>query len=158
MAAPLLTAAALSLAGVVAGADDQFLLPGPTLILLVITAMTLIYSMQLSYNARYYFYTFADLEDWFKGVGDGSAPKSYVRAQHKLAQRMWRTRNAKAVAFYNLGTLLLGLGVTASLAPPDCGKQTLCRWIAAGIVLTGSIADAIWILRMKPPAGADEIP
>ncbi|MFJ7075957.1 hypothetical protein [Streptomyces sp. NPDC098781] len=158
MAAPLLTAAALSLAGVVAGAADEFLWPGPTLVLLVITSMTLIFSMQLSYNARYYFYTYAELCEWFKGQGDGSAPEPYVRSQHRLAMRMWGTRNTRAVRFYNVGTLLLGLGVAASLAPPDCGKQAVWRWTASVIVLVGSIADAAWVLKMKPPSGADEIP
>ncbi|WP_405587833.1 hypothetical protein [Streptomyces sp. NBC_01092] len=158
VAAPLLTAAALSLAGVVAGAADEFLWAGPTLVLLVITAMTLIFSMQLSYNARYYFYTYADLAEWFKGIGDGSAPESYIRSQHRLATYMWRTRNDRAVRFYNYGTLMLGLGVAASLAPPDCGKQVVWRWTASAIVLAGSIADAIWVLTMKPPSGAHDIP
>ncbi|WP_078662529.1 hypothetical protein [Streptomyces bicolor] len=158
MAAPLLTAAALSLAGVVAGAADEFLWPGPTLVLLVITAMTLIFSMQLSYNARYYFYTYADLCEWFKGIGDGTAPETYIRSQHRLAMRLWRTRNARAVRFYNAGTLLLGLGVAASLAPPDCGRQAVWRWTASAIVLAGSIADAVWVFTMKPPSGAHDIP
>ncbi|MGA5501930.1 hypothetical protein [Streptomyces umbrinus] len=150
MAAPLFTAATLSLAGVVAGADTEFRWPGPTLVLLVTTAMTLIFSIQLSYNARDYFYTFQELQEWFKGQGDGSAPDSHVREQYRFAQRTWRRRNNVAVAFYDIGTLLLGTGVAVSLVPPDSGKQALWRWIAVGIVLAGTIADGVWVFTRKP--------
>lgn len=150
VAAPLLTAAALSLAGVVGGADDEFRWPGPTLILLVITAMTLIFSIQLGYNARIYLYTYRELEADLAQVGDGSFSDDRKHAMYAAAQQLWRKRNTKAVIVYNLGTLLLGLGVAASLAPPDCGRQIEWRWAAAGIVLAGTIADAVWVLRRKP--------
>ncbi|MGK3941376.1 hypothetical protein ABK046_23430 [Streptomyces caeruleatus] len=57
IAAPLLTAAALSLAGVVAGADDEFRWPGVTLFLLVATSMALIASIQISYYALQFKFT-----------------------------------------------------------------------------------------------------
>ena len=63
IAAPLLTAAALSLAGVVAGADDAFRWPGITLLLLVATSMTLVASIQMSYYALQFKFTEAERKE-----------------------------------------------------------------------------------------------
>lgn len=145
VAAPLLTAAALSLAGVVAGADDEFRWPGATLVLLVITAMTLIFSMQLAYNARLHLFGFAELTDHYRGLRRTTLPDSRLQEEYAAADRQWRQGQRRAVRTYNAGTALLGVGVAASLAPPDCGRQAAWRWTAAGIVLAGTAADAIWV-------------
>jgi hypothetical protein len=150
VAAPLLTAAALSLAGVVGGADDEFRWPGPTLLLLVITAMTLIFSIQLGYNARRYLYTYQELKDRYEQRdGPGHNSDAYVRDRYTKAQSLWRERSKTAVLVYDIGTLLLGLGVAASLAPPDCGKQVVWRWSAAVIVFLGTVADGLWVWFAK---------
>ncbi|MGD1219634.1 hypothetical protein AB9Q10_14560 [Streptomyces krungchingensis] len=146
MAAPLLTAAALSLAGVVAGADDEFRWPGATLVLLVITAMTLIFSMQLAYNARLYLFGVEDLRNHYAGLrGEGVVPDLRIQQEYTAADRRWREGHRNAVLAFNTGTTLLGLGIAASLAPPDCGKQAVWRWTAAAIVLAGTAADTIWV-------------
>ena len=69
IAAPLLTAAALSLAGVVAGADDAFRWPGITLLLLVATSMTLVASIQMSYYALQFKFTEAERKERQKARG-----------------------------------------------------------------------------------------
>ncbi|MER5942222.1 hypothetical protein ABT121_33510 [Streptomyces sp. NPDC001928] len=145
VAAPLLTAAALSLAGVVAGADDEFRWPGATLVLLVVTAMTLIFSMQLAYNARLHLFAFGELKDHYDGLRPGGVPESRLQQEYQAADTQWRQGQRRAVWVYNAGTTLLGLGVAASLAPPECGKQAAWRWTAAAIVLAGTAADTIWV-------------
>ncbi|MDN3024468.1 hypothetical protein [Streptomyces sp. S.PB5] len=150
VAAPLLTAAALSLAGVVAGADTAFRWPGATLILLVITAMTLIFSMQLAYNARVYLFTYSEVKDHYDGLPKATATEKRMREEYTDARRIWRSRLTPAVHTYNVGTLLLGAGVAASLVPPDGGEEAPARWTAAAIVFIGTIADGIWIVRKKP--------
>ncbi|MFF4052516.1 hypothetical protein ACFYZ5_38310 [Streptomyces chartreusis] len=147
VAAPLLTAAALSLAGVVGGADTAFRWPGATLILLVFTAMTLIFSMQLAYRARSYLFTYKELKEHYEGLPGPEVPAEQVREEYADAQNKWLNDNYVAVLTYNAGTLLLGLGVTVSLFPPDGGEQFVARWVAAGLVLVGTIADGIWIVK-----------
>ncbi|MFJ3796835.1 hypothetical protein ACIPSJ_11145 [Streptomyces sp. NPDC090088] len=149
VAAPLLTAAALSLAGVVGGADDAFRWPGPTLLLLVVTALTLIFSMQLAYNARVYLYSRQDLADDYADLESGPPPDDYIDELYGLAQTRWRNENRHAVAVYDLGTVLLGLGIAASLAPPDCGRQAAWRWTAAVVVLVCALADGAWAAFWK---------
>ncbi|MFL1900823.1 hypothetical protein ACJWDR_17170 [Streptomyces tauricus] len=155
IAAPLLTAAALSLAGVVAGADDHFLWPGPTLLLLVITAMTLLGSIQLSYYARQFLFPYQELEQswvdewdlWHGRKGDPALRKEllpiYMSARHR-----YRRFARYAVHSYNAGTLLLGLGIAASLAPSPGGKQAAWRWTAAGLVAFCTLVEALWVRHM----------
>lgn len=145
VAAPLLTAAALSLAGVVAGADDEFRWPGATLVLLVITAMVLVFSMQLSYRARIHLFSFEELRDHYEGLRPNGVDGDRLNSEYRAADRQWRTDQRRAVRAYNAGTMLLGLGVAASLAPPECGMQVPWRWTAAGIVLVGTAADTVWL-------------
>ncbi|MFS8200855.1 hypothetical protein ACLVWQ_19480 [Streptomyces sp. CWNU-52B] len=155
IAAPLLTAAALSLAGVVGGADKRFLWPGPTLLLLVATAMTLLASMQLNYYARQFLFTYRELEQnwidhvdkWHNRAGDPELRKVLL-PKHNKAQVRYKKFASRAVHTYNAGTLLLGLGIAASLAPPGDGKQALWRWTAAGLVAACTLAEGVWIVRI----------
>ncbi|MEV0486384.1 hypothetical protein AB0I69_38045 [Streptomyces sp. NPDC050508] len=149
VAAPLLTAAALSLSGVVAGADKAFRWPGAALILLVITSMTLVFSMQLAYNARAYLFTFAELKDHYEGLPRRVASLERMRNEYDKAQDTWENRNYVAVLTYDAGSLLLGLSVAACLVPPDGRDQWPVRWAAAVIVCVGTMADAIWMVRKK---------
>ncbi|MGW2828748.1 hypothetical protein [Streptomyces sp. NPDC001286] len=148
VAAPLLTAAALSLAGVVGGADTHFRWPGPILLLLVVAALILIASIQLSYHARLYLYSYDDLVNWYS--------EEYV-TKHKMPlwekQKRdhddWKKYNIAAVLCFNAGTLLLGLGVAAALVPPDDGMQAGWRRAAAVVVLLATVADGIWVSYLQ---------
>ncbi|MEU9174772.1 hypothetical protein AB0D34_44655 [Streptomyces sp. NPDC048420] len=151
IAAPLLTAAALGLAGVVGGADDEFQWPGPTLLLLVIAALALIASIQFAYHARLYLYSYDDLECWL-GPAHVKAFASDLRVKQEKDQEVWARYQLWAVHAFNFGTILLGLGIAAALVPPDCGKQIECRWAAAAVVLTATLADAVWVLYMHMSA------
>ncbi len=144
VAAPLLTAAALGLAGVVGGADDEFRWPGPTLLLLVVSALVLIASIQLSYHARLYLYSYDDLVNWLsdKYVSNN---EDVLWQNQQDDYKEWLKYNTAAVLCFNVGTLLLGFGVAAALVPPDCSKQPGWRWLAALVVLLATMADAVWI-------------
>jgi hypothetical protein len=151
--APLLVAAALSLAGVVGGADTHFRWPGPTLLLLVFTALTLLASIQLSYHARQYLYSYQDLSDWYSKEyvdwNDKHEKEVYrLRPQQEKHFKHWQTLNKPAVHCYNTGTVLLGLGLAAALVPPDDGKQAMWRWVAAALVTVAALAEIAWIAHM----------
>jgi hypothetical protein len=145
VAAPLLTAAALSLAGVVGGADTHFRWPGPILLLLVVSAVTLIASIQLSYHARLYLYSHGDLVNWYSEEFVRKMARPLYDRQ-KADFEKWEKHNYAAVTCFNVGTVLLGLGIAAALVPPDDGVQAPWRWTAAAVVLVATVADAVWIV------------
>lgn len=148
IAAPLLTAAALSLAGVVGGADDEFRWPGPILLLLVVAALALVASIQLNYHGRLYLYSHDDLASWYseKFV---CLNKAHLYERQRGHQDTWKTYNAAAVRCFNAGTVLLGIGIAAALVPPDCSKQAGWRWTAAAVVLVATVIDAIWVSYLQ---------
>ncbi|MEU0406980.1 hypothetical protein ABZ307_04015 [Streptomyces griseorubiginosus] len=148
IAAPLLTAAALSLAGVVGGADDEFRWPGPILLILVVAALLLVASIQFNYHGRLYLYSFEDLENWLS--------PDYVKRdarnlhdEQRRDQEKWKKFNTRAVRCFNTGTLLLGVGIAAALVPPICSRQPEWRWSAAVIVLVCTVIDGFWIVFLQ---------
>ncbi|MFG3296549.1 hypothetical protein ACGF3G_48175 [Streptomyces sp. NPDC048179] len=147
VAAPLLTAAALSLAGVVGGAEDHFRWPGPILLLLVVSALTLIASIQLSYHSRLYLYSHADLVDWLSEEYVEEHAESLYREQ-KRDQAKWHRYSRTAVWCFNVGTLLLGLGIAAALVPPHCAMQPGWRWSAAVVTFAATLMDAFWVTHL----------
>ncbi|MGW0758871.1 hypothetical protein ACWD1Y_20805 [Streptomyces sp. NPDC002814] len=148
IAAPLLTAAALSLAGVVGGADDEFRWPGPILLILVFAALALVASIQINYHGRLYLYSHDDLVSWYSDDFVKKNKLVLYQKQHE-AQEQWKTYNSLAVRCFNTGTVLLGVGIAAALVPPKCSMQTEWRWTAAVVVLIATVADAIWITYLQ---------
>ncbi|MFF4348134.1 hypothetical protein [Streptomyces sp. NPDC001530] len=149
VAAPLLTGAALALAGVVAGANDRiFRWPGISLLMLVATSMALIASIQLHYYSRQFFYSRQDIHDWYD-IDDGPGHKAQLTRLYAWQgddYDKWARNNDRAVHCFNAGTVLLGLGIVAALMPPDGGRQASWRWAAAGLVLVCTVAEAVWTL------------
>ncbi|MFF7885814.1 hypothetical protein ACFZDJ_49280 [Streptomyces sp. NPDC007896] len=139
IAAPLLTAGALSLIGVVCADADKFRWPGPTLLLLVLTVLSLITSIQLGYQARQYLYSYQDLKDW---RAEEPEPK-FVENQH-TDYLTWLDKTFLASIVYNLGTVLLLLSVAAALTPEGTGPLALWRWITAGLILAATGGEALW--------------
>lgn len=156
IAAPLLTAAALSLAGVVAGVDEKtFRWPGPTLLLLVTTSLLLVASLQLHYYARQYLYSRADIDDWMSVNIATEQPEIYNRlcAWQGDDYNRWAKFNNAAIHCFNVGTVLLGFAVSVALAPPDTWKEAGWRWAAAGLVFVSVIADLVWTLSQYHSSG-----
>lgn len=145
VAAPLLAAAALGLAGVVAGAkDDLFLLSGPTLLVLVLSAMALIYSIQLAYHSRKFLYSRQDVHDWHELTDADGELERMLRRQQYNDFHIWWTYNNRANRLFNTGTVLLAFGVAAALAPGADSSQQAWRWVAAGIVLACAVGEIYW--------------
>ncbi|MGW2520172.1 hypothetical protein ACWC09_24755 [Streptomyces sp. NPDC001617] len=151
VAAPLLAAAALGLAGVVAGAkDEMFLLSGPTLLVLVLSAMSLIYSIQLAYHARKFLYSRQDVLDWYgPEVTQRADEFRKLCADQGNDYTTWVFYNNKANRLFNAGTVLLGFGVAAALAPGHDSSQKPWRWGAAVIVLGCTLYEIYWQQKLK---------
>lgn len=64
IAAPLLSAGALSLIGVVCADAEKIRLAGPTLLLLVMAVIALMLSIQLGYHARQWIYSYEEIQNW----------------------------------------------------------------------------------------------
>ncbi|MDH6452409.1 MULTISPECIES: hypothetical protein [unclassified Streptomyces] len=143
--APLLTAAALGLAGVVGGAAKEFQWPGITLLLLVATSMILILSIQLGYDALQFRYTPAQVEEDIRVHGRVHHSAEELNAIVNNAFKVYKRRIRHAIFCFNLGTLMLGLGISAVLVPPPCTPQPGWRMAAAVLVLVCTVLDAIWI-------------
>ncbi|MGW1727205.1 hypothetical protein ACWCQK_30320 [Streptomyces sp. NPDC002306] len=150
LAAPLFTAASLSLAGVVAGADDEFLLPGLTLLLLVASSLILIAAIQLQYYARQFSFSLKEIEEQLAHVAlwsnktDSQRSLGFQRIRAASYKRYVRFARPSVYCF-NIGVLLLGLGIACALAPPNCGKQVVWRWIACSMVTAATVVEAVWI-------------
>ncbi|QUC56238.1 hypothetical protein IOD14_05225 [Streptomyces sp. A2-16] len=150
VAAPLLAAAALGLAGVVAGVKEKlFLLSGPTLLALVLSAMALIFSIQLAYHARKFLYSGQDVYDWHRLEDPDEQTLAELRIEQYNDFRTWTKYNNRANSLFNKGTVLLAFGVAAALAPGPASDQRWWRWGAAFIVLLCAIGEIYWQEKLK---------
>ncbi|WP_063749744.1 hypothetical protein [Streptomyces xylophagus] len=153
IAAPLLTGAALALAGVVAAADKDkkiFYWPGVSLLMLVATSMALLASIQLHHYSRQFSYSRQDIHDWHD-LDDSPADEALLTQLYAWQgddYGKWARNNDRAVHCFNAGTVLLGLGVVTVLIPPDGGQQAPCRWAAAGLVLLCTVVEVAWTLAI----------
>lgn len=145
IAAPLLTAAALGLAGVVGGAPNEFKWPGWTLLLLVITAMLLILSIQLGYFAVQFKFECSDVEEDFRIHGT-ALDATRINSIVLTARETYAKYIERAMTCFNFGTLMLGLGIAAALMPPPCTNQADSRTAAAVLVLVCTVFDGLWML------------
>ncbi|MGW6736171.1 hypothetical protein [Streptomyces sp. NPDC055013] len=148
VAAPLLTAAALGLAGVVGGADDEFKWPGITLLLLVMTSMALIASIQMGYYALQFKFTEDEMEERRKARLWPPLTEEERRLILEHSQITYENSVRRANITFNAGTLMLGVGIAAALVPPDCADQPGWRTGAAVFVLLCTIADGVWIVKV----------
>ncbi|MFD3931161.1 hypothetical protein [Streptomyces sp. NPDC058614] len=144
VAAPLLTAASLSLIGVISADKDNFGWPGVALLLLVLATVFLMGSIQLAFNARKHLYSRQHLIDWY---GEEAVEESEVlRTQQSNDRLLWDSKIPRAVNWFNAGTIVLGLGVAATLVPTSESPQYPLRWAAAGLALAG-IALECWYIK-----------
>ncbi|MFF7978020.1 hypothetical protein ACFZDK_02670 [Streptomyces sp. NPDC007901] len=152
VAAPLLSAAALSLVGVIIVDSTKFRWPEVTLLLVVASSISLIASIQIGADARKYLYNRATIQDWYT---DEQAKRSAALAKHSEHFIQWRVRNRRAVVAFNAGTTLLILAVSSALFPRD--NHAVVRWIASGMTLASALVEAWWIYRLFHQS-SDETP
>lgn len=143
VAAPLLAAASISLAGIMAADADKFRWPGPAILMMTVCTVLLISCIQCSFNGASHLLSPADLDAWY---GDMQRPPEAMLMQmQQQSMRRWRRSAVKAVHLYNLGVTILGLGATVALAPPDNSslEHAICRWSACGVVGISTIYASV---------------
>lgn len=152
IAAPLLAAAALSLAGVVANAEKgTFRWPGFTLLLLVVTSMLLVATVQFGYYARKFLYSRQDILDWLPEATPktGSKEEEILRYWQNKDYSEWRKFNNIANRLFDAGVVLIGFSVAALLAPPRQGNPSVLRLASVAIVLACTVIEVIAIVVME---------
>ncbi|MEU2625185.1 hypothetical protein ABZ642_45040 [Streptomyces sp. NPDC007157] len=158
VAAPLLAGACFATIGVLGADAGQFRWPGPAMMLLTLAFISLIGSVQYGFQAREFFYSVADIEDWEPSApsepgssGPGSPRPSAEdrKRQHRRDFKEWHRLNRRGALTYNLGIVLLGAGTTLMLAAPDGASLThaVCRWTASGAAGFATLAELEWGLR-----------
>ncbi|MFD9328810.1 hypothetical protein [Streptomyces sp. NPDC060065] len=151
IAAPLLAAAALSLAGVVASSDrGTFRWPGFTLLLLVVTAMLLIATIQLGYYARKFLYSRQDVYDWIPQPppAEGTADEKFLREWQNDDYHKWLRYNNRANNCFDLGLVLIGVSVANVLAPPHHHSSDW-RTAAAWTVIACTVLEVVAVAGME---------
>lgn len=143
IAAPLLSAGALSLIGVVCADAEKIRLAGPTLLLLVAAVIALMLSIQLGYHARQWIYSYEELQNW---TGRQKPHPADLELQ-KEDCRKGGEKLARAGIAYNTGTLLLACGVSAVLVPKGTGTLSEWRWIATYLVAAAAVGEAVWTVH-----------
>jgi hypothetical protein len=133
VAAPLLAGFSLTLIGVVAQAPTAFRWPDTALLLLTVTVLLLVMSVQSGFWARRY----------------RAEPSGRELPVVERTARQWM---AVGRASYDGGLVALMLGLASVLAPPAGGTV---RWVAAAIMAAAALGEVIWAtvarLRLHPP-------
>ena len=142
VAAPLLAAAAIGIAGVMAADGDKFRWPGPAMTLMTVCAVFFVSCIQSSFNAATHLFNPADLDAWY---GSSEKPPDTVLMQ--IQQRdfqIWKQSSRRAVRLYNWGVVTLGSGTAVALSPPGnaSSAHAVCRWAACAFVLVATLRVA----------------
>ncbi|MCX4698395.1 hypothetical protein OG252_20670 [Streptomyces sp. NBC_01352] len=145
VAAPLLTAASLSLLGVVLVDGNDFRWPGATLLLVVTASISLIGSIQLGADARRFLYNRQTLEAWYTPEELDRGPLAQVEQEAHFI--VWKVRNQRAVIAFNSGTMLLVFAVSSALIPSG-DDHAVWHWIATGLALAAALVEAWWMFHL----------
>jgi hypothetical protein len=146
-AAPLLAGFAFALIGLTIDHAEALARPNVALLLLVVSSLALVFSVQAAFTARSYYVPPGDyvaLEQI--AAGDGISDR-----QLKTWYAGWLGTHAKWLQLtrfsYNLGIVVLFAGVGVTLVPPGgLSDSSPARLGAIGLAFLGAIAEAVWTL------------
>ncbi|UOX90436.1 hypothetical protein MUY14_07375 [Amycolatopsis sp. FBCC-B4732] len=161
-AAPLLAGFSLALLGVVAQAPSSFRWPGATLTVLTVVVIILVACVQFGFRGRAVLYSKSDVQAWGPLSALGPAADERLRA-HVQARDMaeWRRWHRRSRLTFNLGIVVLGVGLALLLAPPLkyspdqalTTSEAVCRWIGSGVAILGTLLELVWIAYDEVAAG-----
>ena len=144
VAAPLLAAGAIALAGVVVQQEDSLRYPGVVLVLLVAAVLMLVVAVQCGYWARQYAITPDELRQWWPDPNPARLKmmreEQYV---HIARHRMWSNR---AAITFNAGILLLWMALGLAVMPKGGMQEPIWRWVAAGLACLAVVVEVTWVV------------
>ncbi|MFI6487477.1 hypothetical protein [Streptomyces sp. NPDC050564] len=146
VAAPLLAGGAVAITGVIVADEEKFRWPGAAVLCLMLAIVSLIASIQLGFRARRYHFTSDELGIWFADTRTAAYYRDDSNRDWAIgtARNTWREKIQPAVHAYNLGTVLLGLGLSSALMPTSVSEQPNYRWAAAALALVATLVEVVW--------------
>lgn len=151
VAAPLLAAAGVAMIGVLGADGEKFRWPGAGLLFLSLAVLALVGSIQTGFHARALLYSAADLEAWW-GREDLDRHQETLRDRQRAEFEEWTSKIHRAVTLYNLGIVLLGVGLCLCVVPlPGSDlSDAVPRWIAFVALASGAAAELVWAVMVRP--------
>jgi hypothetical protein len=144
VAAPLLAAAAVTLAGVIIQQEDALRLPGTTLLILTGAILVLVASVQCGAWARRYMTTPDQMHSWWPGANP--ARRAIIEQEQRLYSKRLNIWAGLAALTFNVGLVLLWSGLSVALVPTDNSAQPGLRWVACVVAATGAVIEVIWVI------------
>lgn len=143
VAAPLLAGFSVTLLGIAIASSTGMRWANEAMAVLATATAFLIFAVQAAFNAKRWMVTPADLLAWWPNpdVEPGMAQLCDWQAQHKKQHDKWAAWFRWS---YNIGLMLLLLGVAVCLVPPQVGTNSP-RWVACGIAGGTALAEAAWV-------------
>ncbi|QNE75059.1 hypothetical protein F0344_10950 [Streptomyces finlayi] len=145
VAAPLLAGFSVASIGLILTSQESFRWPGVTLLLLTLSAILLVTSVQFGITYQKYYYSLADVQSWWTDEEIESNEKVIAREQaDDFAE--WRKAAWGAMACYNMGITLLAASLATSLAPlpgDDSALESL-KWTCVAILGQASLIAVIF--------------
>jgi hypothetical protein len=158
VSAPLLAATSAALLTLVLSIADKIRWDGLALLLLMAAALAFIGSVQLTFWAKRFVVTPAELADWWpdrEAARDGEL--EWEQRFHQLRHGAWASRARWA---YNAGILFLLAALPVMLLPPgQVSHVSHARLAAIALACVGLIIEAVWItLASLKPGAFDPVP
>jgi hypothetical protein len=145
VAAPLLAGFSITAIAAVSASSDKFRWPGAALLALTLAAILLVTSLQFGFRARSYLYSGEDVASWWTRDEMDRRLENLAQTQRDDFE-LWMRWSARARGAYNLGIVVLAIGIAAVLAPPHSTEQSQAafRWIAAAFAAVGALGEFCW--------------
>jgi hypothetical protein len=147
IAAPLLAGFALATIAVVAQGESSFRWPGLSILFCVLTAASMVMSIQFGFTARAFFYSPGDVANWWPEASEDSGRRAWLKSEHERHFEQWRRYATRARLAYNTGACTLTLSLFALAAPPTGARQAPLRWAAALLSLIATVTIVTTAVR-----------
>ncbi|MEU9959511.1 hypothetical protein [Streptomyces sp. NPDC050982] len=148
VAAPLLAGSSIAVVGVIIADGDKLRWPGPATFSLTLCAIFFISSIQRSFNARANLFSAADVDAWFGTTG--RPPEAVLKQFQRAGFQKWRSAVDGATNSYNLGVVMLGVGASLALAPPQNSGvvHASFRWAACSVAGLAAVSELLSAIRI----------
>jgi hypothetical protein len=141
ISSPLLAATSAALLALVISGQDKIRWPGLALLLLAVATLCFVMTVQLTFWAKQYVVTPAELRDWWPDRLDGEV--GWEQRWHKKRHQAWADRSLVA---YNVGVLAFLAALPIMLIPPGkAEKISDVRLAAVAVFAAGFLLEVAWI-------------
>jgi hypothetical protein len=127
--------------------ESSFRWPGLSILFCVLTAASMVMSIQFGFTARAFFYSPGDVANWWPEASEDSGRRAWLKSEHERHFEQWRRYATRARLAYNTGACTLTLSLFALAAPPTGARQAPLRWAAALLSLIATVTIVTTAVR-----------